>query len=134
MENMTELKSKIAVLAEKHNLKLVVLFGSQARNRANKESDIDVGIYRDSNISWDEKIKLSLEFGNILKNNNVDVEIISSNSPLLMHNILNSGKILFEKDKDVFFVLKLYAWKVFTDSKMFRDNCFKIIKERSLNI
>jgi len=132
--NIIELKSKMASLAEKYNLKLIVLFGSYARGRANKESDVDIGIYGENGISWDEKIELSYEFGKILKNDNVDVEIISSNSPTLMYNILSSGKVLFEKKKGFFSLLKLYAWKVFADSKSFRDNCFRIVKERSLKI
>ena len=124
----------IKEVAISNQLDLVVLFGSHAKNRAVKESDIDIGIYGDRYISWDEKIELSLEFSKIFKSDNLDVQIISSNSPLLMHNILSSGKVLFEKKKGVFSMLKLYAWKIFADSKSFRDNCFRIIKERSLRI
>jgi len=128
---LDEQKNKLLKeIAEKHSLDLVVLFGSQAKNRASKESDIDIGIYRKSGLSLDDKISISKYFSEFFENNNVDISVISSNSPLLMRTILTEGKILYEKESNSAKKLKFYAWKLLAESKSFRDHSFSLLKSR----
>ena len=120
----------IEKIVEKHELDLVVLFGSQVKNTAIKESDIDVGIHGALGLNLDDKIAVARELAEVFQNENIDVSIISSNSPLLMRQILTDGKILYEKEKNLANKLKFYAWKLLAESKPFRDKSFALLKSR----
>lgn len=120
----------IKEIAEKHNLDLIVLFGSWAKNRAIKESDIDIGIYSKSGLDFDKKINISKDFSELFESNNIDVSIISSNSPLLMYSILKDGKVLYEKENSLVNKLRFYAWKLLAESKSFRDHSFSLLKNK----
>lgn len=123
-------QNEIKLIAEKNNLDLVVIFGSQVKGTANKDSDIDLGVYSKLGLNLDNKIKLSHDFSEIFESDKIDINIISSNSPLLMRQILIEGKILYEKENNIADKLKLYAWKLLAESKFFRDKSFSILKNR----
>ncbi|MDP3014055.1 MAG: nucleotidyltransferase domain-containing protein [Candidatus Subteraquimicrobiales bacterium] len=135
--DLVELKSKIMPLAEKYNLKLVVLFGSRVSGRVHKESDFDVAY-----LSWKE-LSLSEESGfmfglmPILKIRDerlVNIVDIKTAGPLMLYSITQKGILLFEHETSSFLKLKLYAWKNFIDSQLFRNNYFRIVKERVAQI
>ena len=135
--DIVELKSKIAPLAEKYNLKLIVLFGSRVSGRIHQESDYDVAYLSDKEFSSEEESRFILELMPILRvaderlMNLVDMKTAS---PLLLYSITHKGQLLFEKEPWTFFKLKLRAWKMFLDTQLFRDNCFKIVKKRVLTM
>lgn len=125
-----KMEENIKNIAKRHNLGLVVLFGSQITDRVNKESDIDIGVYGATSISFEDKIILSKEFSEIFGDDNIDISIISSNSPLLMYQILIGGKILYEKEKNLADRLRLYSWKLLAEAKSFRDHSFSLLKNK----
>ena len=125
---------KIKNIAKKNGFDLVVLFGSQISGRIHSESDIDIGIYSSSGILWDKTNIIAKEFSEIFKSNNIDLNIISSNNPVLMNTILTTGTIVYESEKDVANNLKLYSWKLVAESKSFRDRVFELLKARVANI
>src|SRR3989304_4410466 len=49
LDKVEDIKLKIANLAEKYNLTLVILYGSQASGEVRKESDIDVKSLHNTN-------------------------------------------------------------------------------------
>lgn len=120
----------IKKIAGKHSLDLIVLFGSQAKNKAIKESDIDIGIYRKSGLDFDKKMNIFKDLSELFGSNNIDVSIISSNSPLLMYSILKNGKVLYEKENNLVNKLRFYAWKLLAESKSFRDHSFSLLKNK----
>ena len=127
---------KIKDVALKNKLDLVVIFGSQVKGRTNMESDIDIGIYGSS--FWDlddNKINLVRDFSEIFKSDKIDMVVITLNSPQLALQILTEGKVLYEMERNIFGMLKLRAWKLYAESKQFRDNSYAILKSRiaSLN-
>jgi len=132
MEIFNEKKSQtIKEIAVCHSLDLVVLFGSQAKDRAMKESDVDIGVFRKtSEPTLNDQIVLSGKFAELFKNNNIDISVISSNNPVLMYNILKNGKILYTTENELADTLRLYAWKLLAESKSFRDHSFSILKNR----
>jgi len=126
----------IKEIAEHYNLDLVVLFGSHSKDRATKESDIDIGIFRKtSGVTFEDQIALSGKFSELFKNNDIDIGVISSNNPILMFSILKYGKVLYTTENRLVDTLRLYAWKLVAESKSFRDHSFFILKNRiaSLN-
>ena len=69
--NINKLKPAIKRLAEKYQLSLVLLFGSQASGDVHKESDIDIGIMPNKNLTFEQEINLAAEFFNV--SNKIDL-------------------------------------------------------------
>lgn len=131
--NIVELKSKIIPLAEKYNLKLVVLFGSRVSGRVHNESDYDVAYLSKEELSLEEESGFMYGLMPILRIRDerlVNIVDMKTVGPLMLYSITQKGVLLFESGASTFFRLKLYAWRAFIDSQLFRDNCFRIVKER----
>jgi predicted nucleotidyltransferase len=128
-------QNALGELANKYELKLLVLFGSQASGRISQESDYDIAYLSEKNLSIEEESQLILDLMPVLQvadERLINLVSMKTRNPLLLYSITHKGKVLFEREPSIFYSLKLYAWKVFADSKLFRDNCFRIIKERVL--
>jgi predicted nucleotidyltransferase len=131
--NIEELKSKIAPLAEKYNLKLVVLFGSRVSGRIHEESDYDVAYLSGGELSLKEETDFMYDLMPILRvpdERLMNMVNAGTVGPLLLYSITSKGQVLFERELGSFLKLKLHARRVFIDTQLFRDNYFRIIKER----
>ena len=125
---------KIKEICEQNHIDMTVIFGSSVSGRIHNESDIDIGIFRKGIITLEDQAVLNKEFSNLFQSNKIDITIISSNNPILMYNILQNGKVLYSSEATLFMRLKLYAWKLFVESKKFRDHSFNILKTRVVSL
>lgn len=126
-------KKMLGELANKYELKLVVLFGSQVTGRIHKESDYDIAYFSDRDLSSEEESRLIFDLMPILRIRDerlVNLVNAKTSGSLMLHSITSKGRVLFERTQSLFLSLKLYAWKVFVDTQSFRDNCFRIVKKR----
>jgi predicted nucleotidyltransferase len=112
-----EIKSKIAEIAKKHELDLVVLFGSTARETTHAGSDIDIAVL--SKKAADVSL-LTEEIGNVFQRNDVEVVNLSGASPFLMRAVAEDGVAIFESRKDFFTEWKVFARNVWFDSAWLR--------------
>jgi predicted nucleotidyltransferase len=107
MENIIE------NLAKEYGLKIVILFGSVAKNRANHDSDIDLAILSYSKLILKKELKLRYELRNLFKRE-VDLVFLQDAGPLLLGQIAKEGKLLFGKKKD-FNTIRINAMKSYLD-------------------
>ena len=75
----------------------VYVFGSVAAGRERPKSDIDIAIMIRGSIGSFERVHLETELSNLL-GKDVDLVIFGASSPLLQHQILKYGRIVFEAD------------------------------------
>ena len=107
MESLRELPQTLrerlrAAFAKGPPLRLVVLFGSQARGRAVEGSDFDIGIMPiDPMLSLHEELALGSSLSEIT-GTEVDIVRLDSAPPLLCAEIARDGVCLFEAEKGVF--------------------------------
>lgn len=102
-------------------IKLLVLFGSQATGKAGKNSDTDVAVLSDGELTLAEKGEIGIEAGKILhvSEDKIDVIDIRRASPLLQQEIAQSGKLLYGDPFD-FLRFRVLAWKRYQDTAKFR--------------
>ncbi len=96
----------------KHNPLQIVLFGSANTGEFKKDSDIDLLVILDINTipgTYEEKMKMKLELRRSLRciNRRIpidllvftskEIEIMSNQKNLFIEEIMNTGKILYEK-------------------------------------
>ncbi|GFO97728.1 nucleotidyltransferase [groundwater metagenome] len=100
----------IDYFSKQENVRLAYLYGSAAKGKEGKLSDVDIGVLLDDSLSKKERFESQLKFigdiTEILKTNRIDLvvmndapnslnyEIIKTNRPLLIRN--KTDKIDFE--------------------------------------
>lgn len=107
------MKNTLANLVKKYDLKIVILFGSVAKNRATKDSDIDLAVMSHSKIVLKKELELRYELQNLYKRE-VDLVFLKNAGPLLLGQIAKEGKLLFGKKKD-FDSIRINAMKSYLD-------------------
>ncbi len=114
-------KNKIAEISKRHNLALVVLFGSRARADAREKSDFDVAYISIQPLELHEENRMAIEFHSLFKTSNVDIVNIRNADPLLLKKITEEGITLYEAKESLFNNLYLYAKRIFRESKVLND-------------
>lgn len=105
----------VANIARKYGLKMVVLFGSVAKNRANQNSDIDIAILSFEPFFLKKELELRYELQSLFEKE-VDLVFLQDAGALLLGQIAREGKLLFGKKKD-FDAFRIYAMKSYLDFK-----------------
>ncbi len=105
-------------------IKLAYLFGSVAKGKEGKLSDVDIAVFLDESLSKKEIINLQLkvisELTSILKTDRVDL-IVMNNAPLLLkYNIIRYGKIL-KDDKETKIKVESGILSDYLDMKYYID-------------
>src|ERR1051325_7044656 len=78
-------------------LRLAVLFGSTARGRATRESDIDIGVSMQSGLNIPASTQVALER---VAGRPVSVTSLDDAPPLLRFEISRDGVVLIEREPD----------------------------------
>ena len=78
------------------------LFGSRARGRARRDSDVDVAVYVDEArvraAAWGYRADLTTDLMVALGTNDVDVVVLNRASILLYHRVLRDGVRVLSRD------------------------------------
>lgn len=128
-------QKKIKEIAKKHNLKLLLLFGSRVTGKTHKFSDYDFGFLAEKELEPMEQGQMYLELAQLVetKEDNVDVANLKNINPFMKYRILNKNKIIFEKPEayENYFVRSLQDY--FESGKLLRLRN-KIIQNRINNL
>lgn len=109
-------KEKIKKIAQKYNLEMVLLFGSQVNGRAKPNSDIDIAYSAQKLLSTNEKIDLNNDLCDFFKKDIIDQVDIKNANPLLLYEISQNSKLIFGKEID-YLEFKAFAFRNYIDSE-----------------
>lgn len=110
-------KKQIAEIAKKHDLTLVVLFGSQATGHTHKESDVDVAYMSDKKLSFHDEVLLNTDLTEAFRNDKVSLVNLKTAPPLLLKQIVANAVVLYEKTSHLFTEIFLYAMRTYEEAK-----------------
>jgi predicted nucleotidyltransferase len=116
MIELEKFKPDIEEIAKKYELKLVVLYGSQATGKAKPDSDIDIAVLGNRRIDFNKHIKLVNEFTSLFHTDEIDVKLLHKTSPLFRYEVMRDGVLLYGSDYD-FVSFKSYAFRDYMDSQ-----------------
>jgi len=123
--DMEKIKPKIAELADKYGLSLVLVFGSQTTGKTHPQSDVDIAYLSDNLLDLMEESALSVALMQIFKTNFVDIVSLRNASPLLQKEIADSAIVAHESRKSLFNEFVINAVKKYFETK----KLFKIRSE-----
>ena len=122
-------KSRISTFCRDHKIDLFIVFGSFATEKTNRSSDIDIALLINNRPNQVDKLELIFELEGIFERQ-VDLVISSPfTDPLLRYEIFISGELIYMPEKNLFEENKLYAWKIYIDTKKIRDMRQSAVKE-----
>ncbi len=102
-------------------LELVIRFGSTATGRARPDSDVDIAVWSERELTLDERgrvvVELARRYG--LNEDRIDLIDLRTVSPLLLHEVAEKGALL-EGDPDDFIRFRVRAWKAYQDTARLR--------------
>jgi len=105
--NLTALKQ---FFEEEKNIMFVILFGSYAKKKQNKNSDIDLAIYLNIKDKIQRAKKRNIFIAKLLHilNKKIDLVILNDiQDNFLLHDILKEGKLIYCCNKEIFFDFKI---------------------------
>lgn len=126
----TDINLKVAEIARKYNLTLVLLFGSQATGKTHKGSDYDIAYLGEAPLSLGEESKLVVDLMRIFGSEAIDLASIRGASPLLLYEIVRTGNILFERTPSLFTSLYIYALRIYEEARPLFELRSAFLKKR----
>ena len=133
-QNIFQLRRKIEPIAVKFKLKLLVLFGSCARNKMRNDSDIDIGVAADVPVF--EKPELYRSFMEAFEpienkfGRKIDLVQINSHKLIVLSRILKEGVLLYEY-KPFYYTLQRLHWRFLVeDNYRYTLNYSRILKKK----
>ena len=123
---------KIKQFCIRENIALMVLFGSRAKNKPHERSDVDIAVLSNIQRISSKKLFYISELEKIYKTT-IDLVILSaSTDPLLLNEIFQNGRPLYEKREGVFREQQYRAWTKYVDTRKLREKEKQYIQSHSL--
>ena len=111
-------RTALAGLAEKHRLRLVMLFGSRAGGTVHDASDIDIAVQtrEGSGLSHRAWLDLQDDLRGVFPDQAVDLAVTDRADPLFLKQITGQCVLLAGRERD-FLEFKMYAYRRYQDYK-----------------
>ncbi|MDO8529424.1 MAG: nucleotidyltransferase domain-containing protein [bacterium] len=90
-------QDKIKEIVKKHNLKLLLLFGSQVSGKTHPMSDFDFGFISEKELDYKQKSELVHKLTILAKFSDTEGVDLKKASPFLLKEIVKNNQIIFEK-------------------------------------
>jgi predicted nucleotidyltransferase len=110
-------------------IRLCVLFGSQATGRTHAASDVDLAVWPTAVTSSLQKLQWVTELQNLL-DTDVSLVVVSPDlDPVLGFEIVKNGRLLFQRDPELWLKERSRLWHAYNDSLPFRRAAYKRLQQ-----
>lgn len=108
---------KLKVLAKKHNVSLILLFGSRTQDNYSLESDLDLGVLF-QNDAYDRRAVIS-DLLSVFPDYVIDLVVLNHSDPVLNFEIIANYQILYSFDQEIFINFYTNTVKKYHDIRKF---------------
>jgi len=114
---------KLQQIVEKYHLKLLVYYGSYARQEDYDpaRSDIDIAFVSEQQLNSQQLFDLMSDLILLHRKSNIDLVNLQTASGLLKEAVANDGRVLYEKEEGYFQALCPYLYKCYYETRKFRQ-------------
>lgn len=124
-----QFKPRLKSIAEKYGIDMLVLFGSQANGKTHPKSDVDIGYTAGEHFDFSEQLSVLGEIQEVLKREDVEFVNMRRVSPLMKKVMADEGVLLYEQVPGTFISFKIYAFKLYIETKFLRDLRYQSLKK-----
>lgn len=109
-------------VAGREEIEAVILFGSVARGEARPDSDLDVGVLLNRKVyeAGFDLLRLIADMSDAFERSDIDVVVLNGASPLLMHQVVRDGHVLYATSNRVVAEFQIYAIQQYEDTRPLR--------------
>jgi uncharacterized protein len=123
-------KEKIDEISKKHDLKMMVVFGSQISGKTHTGSDLDIGILlKQDPKSYHILLDVQSELREVFAGYKLDVSYLHNVTPYFLFEAVYKGELLYGSNRE-FVKLCAKAFKQYIDTKPLRDLRDEIIEKK----
>lgn len=123
----------LRTIAVHYQLRLIILFGSVARGKVHKESDLDLGVFVEKKLTPSKRMALWSELSHLFPRD-VDLSVINHIDPAVAFRIAKEGIVLFEDETGRWENWKSYAMRQYWDTAKFRTDLKKYVVQQAEEI
>lgn len=131
---LLRLEEQLAQYAQEHKLAALYLFGSAAQGILTPVSDLDIAVLLPEDVSseeyFDRQLQMTLDLMQLLHTDEIDLVILNHAPPLLKHQVVTKGKLLYCRDGSALKRFELRAFAEYLDFKPILDMQFEYLKNR----
>ena len=100
---------------------LVVRFGSTVTGRARPDSDVDIAVLGERELTLEERERIVIDLAQRhgIPEDRIDLVDLRTASPILLHEVAEKG-VLLQGDPDDFLHFRVSAWKIYQDTARLR--------------
>ncbi len=124
------------VFQKRDEVRVVYLFGSQARGTVANSSDIDIGVLLNEDFVKESvygyRADLTAELISLLRTDKVDLVVLNHAPPLLAHRVLRDGIVLHCKDESERIAFEVKMLNRFLDTAPLRKRQNEYLKKSVL--
>lgn len=122
-------------MAKKYNLSLMVLFGSHAKGKVQPDSDVDIAVIPQKNLTSQKEQDLYVDLVQFLGRDDIDVVNLGRVSDVLIwYEIFMHGKVLFEINPELFSRMAERAWFDYQDFKPYFEMEERLLDKKIANL
>ncbi|NLW40437.1 MAG: nucleotidyltransferase domain-containing protein [Tissierellia bacterium] len=118
-----------SLLMEYEGIIFAYIFGSYAKGKVNKDSDIDIAIYLKEKIDIETYLTIKMDLSEACKRE-VDLIILNEAVPLLKFQIYKNNILLFTRDKSIETRFRVRTLFEYNDMKRYLDLSYNKTIER----
>ncbi len=120
MQLSDEQRDQVGTIAERHRVKLALLFGSAVtEKRTHAGSDLDIAVmYEDEPADYREHGELARDFQKLFPNHEVDLASLHHADPLFLKKVTEECQLLYGDHRRLQ-ELKIFAYKRFQDHRRY---------------
>lgn len=108
---------KLNLVAKKHHISLLVLFGSRVKGSYSPESDLDLGVLFENNTF--DRIKVISDLISVFPGFDLDLVMLNHADPILKFEIISNYQILYCADQETFISFYTNTVKQYNDIQKF---------------
>lgn len=123
-----ELRESITAIADRHSISLAVLFGSRAKGLEREESDIDLAVALEHDIGLEQEMEILKDLSSQMKQR-LDLIILNRADALLLHEVVRTGRPVYQRTGSEFSALSARAVQRMNDSRWLMDMNRQYVKD-----
>lgn len=112
-------QTKIKQIGKKHHLKLMVIYGSYAKNQVKPGSDLDIAILGQKKVSFEELLEIQGELGQVFGDSpdrELDVVSLHTDDILFRYLIMKDSQLIYGRLLD-YYELKSFTFREYLDAR-----------------